>query len=245
MRVACVCLWSLMLAAPAFAQFDTATVVGTIRDASEAVVPDAKITLTRVDTGISVARQSADNGAFEFASVKPGIYVVTAEKAGFALALVENVIVQVGARLRVDLQMPLGQVSEKVEVTARSPLLETETSQRGQVISGEQTRALPLISREYSSLALLSTGVKLAGSSLTTGNTPREGAFNVNGLRSTFNNFLIDGVDNNAYGTSNQGFSNQVMQPAPDAIGEFKVVTNNLSAEYRPRGGRHDQRELP
>ena len=105
------------------------------------------------------------------------------------------------------------------------------------MITGDQTRALPLISREYSALALLTTGVKLAGSSLTTGNTPREGAFNVNGLRSTFNNFLIDGVDNNAYGTSNQGFSNQVMQPPPDAIGEFKVVTNNLSAEYGRAAG--------
>ena len=144
---------------------------------------------------------------------------------------------QVGARLRVDLQMPVGQVTEKVEVTAASPLLETDSSQRGQVITGDQTRALPLLSREYSSLALLTTGVKLAGSSLTTGNTPREGAFNVNGLRSTFNNFLIDGVDNNAYGTSNQGFSNQVMQPPPDAIGEFKVVTNNMSAEYGRAAG--------
>ena len=66
---------------------------------------------------------------------------------------------------------------------------------------------------------------------------PREGSFNVNGLRSTFNNFLIDGVDNNAYGTSNQGFSNQVMQPAPDAVGEFKVVTNNMSAEYGRSAG--------
>ena len=77
----------------------------------------------------------------------------------------------------------------------------------------------------------------MRGSSLTTGNTPREGALNVNGLRSTFNNFLIDGVDNNAYGTSNQGFSNQVMQPSPDAIGEFKVVTNNMSAEYGRAAG--------
>ena len=105
------------------------------------------------------------------------------------------------------------------------------------MITGDQTRALPLNGREYSSLALLTTGVKLGGSSLTTGNTPREGAFNVNGLRSTFNNFLIDGVDNNAYGTSNQGFSNQVMQPPPDAIGEFKVVTNNMSAEYGRAAG--------
>ena len=65
----------------------------------------------------------------------------------------------------------------------------------------------------------------------------REGSFNVNGLRSTFNNFLLDGIDNNAYGTSNQGFSNQVMQPPPDAVAEFKVVTNNMSAEYGRSGG--------
>ena len=114
--------------------------------------------------------------------------------------------------------------------------LQTDSSDRGQVISGEVTRALPLNGREYSQLALLSPGVRL--SALNTGGfTPREGSFNVNGLRSTFNNFLIDGVDNNAYGTSNQGFSNQVMQPSPDAVAEFKVVTNNMSAEYGRSAG--------
>jgi hypothetical protein len=226
-----------LTASAASAQFDSATVVGTVRDASSGVVPAATVTLTGVETGISVTRTSNDNGSFEFPAVRPGVYVVTAEKAGFAMAMVENVVVQVGARLRVDLQMSVGQVSEKVEVTASSPLMETDSSQRGQVISGDQTRALPLLSREYSALALLTTGVKIGGSSLTTGNTPREGALNVNGLRSTFNNYLIDGVDNNAYGTSNQGFSNQVMQPSPDAIGEFKVVTNNMSAEYGRAAG--------
>ena len=223
--------------APVLAQFDSAAVVGTVRDSSSAVVPGAKVTLTSAETGISVSKTTGDDGNFEFAAVKPGIYVVTAEKAGFSLAMVDNIRAQVGARLRVDLTMPVGQMTEKVEVTAAQPLLETDSSQRGQVITGDQTRALPLLSREYSSLALLTTGVKLGGSSLTTGNTPREGAFNVNGLRSVFNNFLIDGVDNNAYGTSNQGFSNQVMQPAPDAIGEFKVVTNNMSAEYGRAAG--------
>ena len=193
-------------AAPARAQFDSATVVGTVRDASRGVVPGAKVTLTAVGTGISTVRTSSDDGNYEFPAVRPGQYVVTAEKTGFALALVDNVQVEVGARLRIDLDMSLAQLTEKVQVTAASPLVETDSSQRGQVISGDQTRALPLISREYSSLALLTTGVKLGGSSLTTGNTPREGAFNVNGLRSVFNNFLIDGVDNNAYGTSNQGF---------------------------------------
>ena len=227
----------LCLHTPAMAQFDTASVVGNVRDTSGAVVPGAKVTLTSATTGISLVRISSAEGAYEFPAVRPGVYVVTAEQQGFALALVENVQAQVGARLRVDLQMAVGQVSERVEVAATSPLIETDSSQRGQVITGDQTRALPLSSREYSSLALLTTGVKLAGSSLTTGNTPREGAFNVNGLRSTFNNFLIDGVDNNAYGTSNQGFSNQVMQPPPDAIGEFKVVTNNMSAEYGRAAG--------
>jgi Carboxypeptidase regulatory-like domain/TonB-dependent Receptor Plug Domain/TonB dependent receptor len=238
MRVLSLFLCVLLLApSAARAQFDSGTVVGTVRDASGAVVPAAKVTLTSVATGISVSKTSGDDGNYEFPAVKPGMYVVTAEKAGFALALVDNVQLQVGARLRVDLQMPVGQVTEKVEVTAAQPLIETDSSQRGQVITGDQTRALPLNGREYSSLALLTTGVKLGGSSLTTGNTPREGAFNVNGLRSTFNNFLIDGVDNNAYGTSNQGFSNQVMQPAPEAIGEFKVVTNNMSAEYGRAAG--------
>jgi hypothetical protein len=227
----------LLTAVSASAQFDTATVVGTVRDASESVIPGAKVTLTAIETGISTVRTSAADGNYEFPAVKPGTYVVTAEKSGFAVAMVDQVQVQVGARLRVDLKMPVGQVSEKVEVTATRPLVETDTSQRGQVISGEQIRALPLISREYSSLALLTTGVKLAGSSLTTGNTPREGAFNVNGLRSTMNNFLVDGIDNNAYGTSNQGFSNQVMQPSPDAITEFKVVTNNMSAEFGRAAG--------
>jgi Carboxypeptidase regulatory-like domain/TonB-dependent Receptor Plug Domain/TonB dependent receptor len=234
--ILCVCVLAVT-AAEASAQFDTATVVGTVRDASDAVIADAKVTLTAVDTGISVVKMSGADGNYEFAAVKPGLYLVTGEKSGFAIAMVENVQVQVGARLRVDIKMSLGQLSEKVEVTAATPLVETDSSQRGQVISGDQIRALPLIAREYSSLALLTTGVKLAGSSLTTGNTPREGAFNVNGLRSTMNNFLIDGVDNNAYGTSNQGFSNQVMVPSPDAIGEFKVVTNNMSAEYGRAAG--------
>src|SRR5664279_2931381 len=67
--------------------------------------------------------------------------------------------------------------------------------------------------------------------------TPREGAFNVNGMRSTYNNFLLDGTDNNAYSTSNQGFSNQVAQPSPDAVAEFKVITSNFSAEYGRVGG--------
>src|SRR6476646_5254979 len=233
----CLVVLIILCAVPAYAQFDTASVVGTVRDTTGAAMPDATVTLTNSETAVSLTRTTNSEGVYEFATVRPGAYVVTAEKSGFAVALVDAVQVQVGARQRVDLQMAVGQVSEKVEVTAAPPLVETETSQRGQVISETAIRELPLNGREYSSLALLTTGVRQSQLNKSTNSTPREGAFNVNGLRSTFNNFLIDGLDNNAYGTSNQGFSNQVMQPPPDAVGEFRVVTNNQSAEYGRAAG--------
>jgi hypothetical protein len=226
----------LLLAPAAYAQFDTATVVGTVKDNTGAVVPGATVTLSNLDTGIASTRVSDANGSFEFVTVRVGRYRVSAELQGFSIAVADNVAVTVGARQRVDLVLTPGNVTETVEVAGAATRLETDSSQRGQVITGDETRALPLNGREYSALALLTTGVRQSAIG-TGGFTPREGSFNVNGLRSTFNNFLIDGVDNNAYGTSNQGFSNQVMQPAPDAVAEFKVVTNNMSAEYGRSAG--------
>src|SRR5688572_14456860 len=224
LRPASLLVWFLLLASPALAQFETAALVGTVTDASGAVVAGATMTATNANTGVAQSRQTDSNGNYEFVTLRIGTYVVTAEKSGFAIAVADDIRLTVGARQRVDLSMLIGQRSERIEVNAAASVLETDSSQRHQVISGEQTRALPLNGREYSALALLTTGVRL--SALNTGGfTPREGSFNVNGLRSTFNNFLIDGIDNNAYGTSNQGFSNQVMQPAPDAVAEFKVVT--------------------
>ncbi|NOT28527.1 MAG: TonB-dependent receptor [Acidobacteria bacterium] len=238
MRLVAVCsVVVLLLSTPAWAQFETASVVGTLRDSSGAVVADGLVTLTNTETGVSVVKTSSPEGHYEFITVRPGTYVVSAEKPGFAIVLVDGVIVQVGARLRVDMAMAVGQLTEQIEVTATAPLLETDSSQRGQVVTGEQMRGLALNGREYSALALMATGVRQSALNKSTNGTPREGAFNVNGLRSTFNNFLIDGVDNNALGTSNQGFSNQVMQPPPDAVGEFRIVTNNQSAEYGRAAG--------
>jgi hypothetical protein len=221
-----------LLPAVAAAQFETAAVVGTAKDRSGAVVNQAKVTLTNVDTGVSATTETDAAGSFEFRNVRIGRYLVTAEKAGFSMAMADNVSVSIGARQRVDMTLDVGALTETVNVSGAATMLETDTSERGQLIRGENIRALPVLNREYSSLALLATGVRQSALS-----TSREGSFNVNGLRSTFNNFLIDGVDNNAYGTSNQGFSNQVMQPPPDAVGEFKVVTNNMSAEYGRSAG--------
>ena len=216
----------------ASAQFDTATVVGTVKDTSGSSVADAKVTLTNTETGVSVVRTSNREGNYEFVSVRPGLYLISAERQGFSLALMDNLRVEVGARLRADLKLEIGALTEEVKVTAEAKLIQTDDSQRSQVLSTVQIQQLPLNGRSYSALALLSTGVRR--SSIAGG---REGSFNVNGLRSTMNNFMLDGLDNNAYATSNQGGSNQIMQPPPDAVAEVKVITNNQSAEYGRSAG--------
>ena len=141
------------------------------------------------------------------------------------------------ARQRVDLTLQVGTVSDQVDGDRRPPARSRPTrASAARSSNGEQIVNLPLNGRSYSSLALLSTGV-LESNQNGVGTSGREGSFNVNGLRNTANNFQLDGIDNNAYGTSNQGFSNQVIQVSPDAVAEFKVQTNNYSAEYGRSGG--------
>jgi len=218
------------------AQFDTASVLGTIRDESGAVLAGATVTLTNQGTGISATTQTDENGNYEFLTVKIGAYKIEASLASFSTARLENVRVTVGARQRVDLTMKVGEVTTTIEVSASAALLvEADTSDRGQVINQRQIVELPLNGRNYSDLALLTTGVRRSAYAFA--NPPREGSFNVNGQRSIFNNFLMDGVDNNGYGTSNQGFSSQVVQATPDALAEFKVVTSVMSAEFGRSSG--------
>jgi len=219
------------------AQFDSSTVLGTVRDASGAVVVGAKVTLTNVDTGITGTTVTNESGDYSFASVRVGQYKLSAEKTGFLLAGANDVVVDVSTRKRVDFQLTPAGGSEVVEVNATAALVETDSSQRAQVVSKTQAIELPLNGREYSQLVLLTTGVRQSAVGTGSISTNREGSFNINGLRSMFNNYLLDGLDNNAYGTSNQGFSNQVVQPSPDAMAEFQVVTNNESAEYGRGGG--------
>jgi len=230
----------LCLTAPAaFAQFDTSEVLGTVRDASGSPVPKASVTLTNVETGIGTKTTTGNDGEYNFFDVRIGQYSVTVEATGFSKATAENVQVVVGARQRVDITLQVGVVTESVTVSSAASALETDNSERGQVITPLAVTELPLNGRSYADLALLSgDAVKSPiADAYAPGATPREGAFNVNGMRSTYNTFLLDGLDNNAYGTSNQGFSAQAVQPSPDAIAEFKLITGNYSAEYGRVGG--------
>ena len=226
-----------LLAPAAYAQFDTATVLGTVTDSNGAAVPGATVTLKNTATGVTVQAQTDENGNYQFFNVKIGPYQVTAEAQGFSRGLAENIQVTVNARQRVDLALKAGALTETVNISAETAqLLETETSARGQIITKEQIVNLPLNGRAYADLALLSPGVrKSVLNNQDSGG--RDASFNVNGLRSSLNNFVLDGVDNNSYGTSNQGFSNQVVQASPDAVQEFQVQTNNFSAEFGRAGG--------
>ena len=239
MRRTCfLALFFLLLLTPLhlYAQFETASVLGYVRDASGAAVPNASVTLENADKHTKVVNKTNNQGAYEFTDVVLGQYLVTAQAEGFTTTTTERFTVQVNAHQRVDVALKNGSVSEVVTVTDAAQLLETDNSERGQVIGTREVENLPLNGRAYADLAALVPGVRR--NLLENGtDSSRDASFNVNGQRSEFNNFLLDGLDNNAYGTSNQGFSNEAVPPSPDAINEFKVETDNYSAEYGRSAG--------
>jgi hypothetical protein len=226
----------------AFAQYDLGSLVGTIHDPSGAAVPDVTITVTNDATGISTVVKTDQSGDYDVPSLQVGVYTVSASASGFSIAEAKSITVSVGARERIDLSLKVGTAqATTVEVSDVALQIETEASQRDQTITGYQSAALPLVSRNYTDLLALVSGVRQAPTQATTTsniNSPvRAGAYNVNGQRSVFNNFLLDGMDNNSYGESNQGFDNQIISVPPDSVAQFAVVTNNESAEYGRSSG--------
>ncbi len=230
---------SLFIACPVFGQFENAEVLGTVHDPSGSALPKAAVKLLNQGTNIESTTITDANGNYDFFDVKPGKYTITVEAPGFSKLSTVDVDVTVESRQRVDLTMQVGAVSQAVEVTGAAEILETDSSEHDQTINTQQVVELPLNGRDYADLALLSTNTVKSpmGAAFSPSATPREAAYNINGMRSTYNNFLLDGIDNNAYSSSNQGYSSQVVQPSPDAIAEFKVITSNFSAEYGRVGG--------
>ena len=226
----------LLNSASLFAQFETASVLGYVRDGSGAAIPGAEVSLVNQGTKASVTVKTSDQGAYQFTDVKIGQYQVIATANGFDTSATQPFSVTVNARQRVDVALKIGASNETVTVSGAAELLETDSSERGQVINTRVVENLPLNGRSYADLAALVPGVRR--NALENGtDSSRDASFNVNGQRSEFNNFLLDGLDNNAYGTSNQGFSNQAIPPSPDAISEFRVETDNYSAEYGRSAG--------
>ena len=236
MRRLAVFVLFVVVAASARAQFDTATVLGTVTDPSGAVVPRCQVALHSTATGKLATAITDDRGEYRFVDISIGPYELKVTAQGFQPAAAKFELT-VGARQRLDVQLRVAAAQASVTATAEVTQLETESSERGQVVNEREIAELPLNGRQYSQLIELTAGVVPSHNQLSESYTQREGSFSVNGLRSVFNNYLLDGLDNNQYGTSNQGFSNQVVQLSPDAVAEFQVVTNNMSAEYGRSGG--------
>ncbi|MGA7292590.1 MAG: TonB-dependent receptor [Terriglobales bacterium] len=219
----------LVLAAPLWAQKDSGAIVGTVRDPSGAVVSGAKVTVTEVDRGISLNLITNSDGEYVASPLRIGRYKVTVEKEGFKEAVAGPMQVNIQDRLAVDLKLQPGMATQVVTVTGQTSQLETETSELGQVVDSRRINALPLNGRNYAQLALLGTGIAAAepGSRVET-----TYGFSSNGARSLQNNFLLDGIDNNANLGDVLNGAAYVVQPAVDAIAEFKVETNAYSAEF-------------
>ena len=228
-RVTPVFILFLAVAASAWAQKDTGSIVGTVKDPTGALIPDAKITVTETEKGTTFVTSSDSSGEYVASPLNVGHYKVTVEKQGFKTAVAGPIELDVQQRAVVNVTLPVGEMVIKVEVNTAAPLLETETSELGQVVNNRQVVNLPLNGRNFAQLALL-----------TAGTTPSEpGArdeggygFSSNGGRSLQNNFLLDGIDNNSNLTDLLNETNYVIQPSVDAIQEFKVQTNAYSAEF-------------
>ena len=211
---------------------------GLVQDQTGSPIPGVAIRLTQEGTGLKRDVQTNDQGAYAIPSLAPGAYEISASMSGMETSSVRGLKVDTAQQARLDFTLKPASVSTTVDIVAAAAVLNTSDATVKSTIAREVTENLPLNGRRYSDLALLVPGVRKSALMRGGNFSDREGSFNVNGMPSSYNNFVLDGVDNNAYGTSNRGYSNQVIQPSPDAIEEFTVQTNTMSAEFgRAAGG--------
>ena len=220
--------------APLGAQTTAGAIVGSVTDPSGAVIGGASITVTNVDNGISVKATTDSSGEYVVTPLNIGHYTVAVEATGFKRSVRTDIILNVQDRLRVDAKLEVGAVTDTVEVQAAAPQMETDTSYLGEVVDSQRIVDLPLNGRFFTRLAVLTAGTAPTVHGARDENT---GGFTVNGVRPYQNNFLLDGVDNNSLSEDLVSQQSFVIGPPPDAIAEFKVQTNSMSAEFGRSGG--------
>ncbi len=232
-----VLVWLASAAGIAGAQVDTGSLVGTVRDSSGAMLPNASVTATNVDTGVSLAVKTGSDGDYVLTPLKIGTWSLSVEAPGFQKEVRAGLVLNVQQNIRLDFTLKVGSVAQTTVVTGAEPLLETESASLGDVITSQQVEELPLNGRRYTDLATLTSGVaKITEGPVNGAATPTNGNaggdFAVNGTRGDQNNFILDGVDNNSNDNGSLAFTTSV-----DAIAEFKVQTSNYSAEFGRSGG--------
>jgi len=221
-----------LMPAPLVAQAVTGTILGTVRDSSGGALPGATVTLLNQDTGFTRTVTSDSGGEFTAPLMPTGNYTVTGEISGFKKMSLSNVHLGVDQKVRADLKLDVGQLSESVTIEAETPLIQTNSSDLGATIANEQIEALPLNGRNFVSLTRTIPGVLRPppGANIDGAGSLawRAGSgFSANGHRARDNNYLLDGVDNNE-----TWLQTVVIFPSVDALDEFKMQTSTYSAEF-------------
>jgi outer membrane receptor protein involved in Fe transport len=214
--------WSLA------AQDNTGRVVGTITDPKGLVVPKAKITVINTLTDVARTAMTDDEGNYQILYLPIGSYKVKAERTGFAIAETKPSELQINQSLRFDIQMKLGTINEIVTVDATAPLIETIESSLGNSVTGEAIIGMPLDGRNTMSLI----GLQAGATEQREGGPLGGAAYSISGGRTDAVTYLLDGTVNN-----NLLDNSLVLNPNPDMIQEFRVITSNGSAEFGRNAG--------
>ncbi len=217
----------------AAAQADQGAITGLIQDSTGAVIPNADVTLTSVDTGLVLHVHTDSSGNYFFSPIKIGTYKVEATAAGFSPTLQENIQVHVQDRIEANLQLKTGSSNTEVTVSTAPALLQTEEGSTGQVIESKTINDTPLNGRNWVFIAQLTAGVAPANGA----RGQKGGDFNANGQRAEQNNYIMDGVDNNVNVVDFFNGASYVVRPPPDALAEFKVQTGSYSSEFGHSAG--------
>jgi hypothetical protein len=228
-------LVGLFVPAKATAQVDMGSVSGMVHDPSGAAILGAKVILTNEDTGVAASTETGTEGQYTFSLVKVGRYSLSVSSAGFKSFQQKKVTVDVQQKVRLDTSLALGDATETVVVNEAPPLLQTQDASVGQVVEEKTIDSLPLNGRNFTFLAQLSAGVTQGqqdGRGL-----GASGSFAANGLRPAQNNYLLDGMDDNANLVDFLNGTAYSVKPPVDAIQEFKIQTNDYSAEMGRAAG--------
>jgi len=224
---------AVLCAAGAFPQVSS-RIRGMVRDASDAVMQNVKVTVTDVNRGTVLVTETNESGQYSFPNLTVGDYRVSAESAGFKKAATDVIKVDVNQSVEVNLRLEPGQLTETVEVQGAAPLIQTSDSQIGNLIENKKIVELPLAARDFMQLTLLSAGV-----SESNGNRRHQteratwiGSFSVHGHNPTYNQYLFDGLPG-----KEAAHQTNIFAPSVDSIQEIKVETANYSAEFGGEAG--------
>jgi Carboxypeptidase regulatory-like domain len=225
---------SLLLPTVVAAQGASGRILGRVADPSGAVLAHAKITLLNEATGISRDALTNDSGDYSFVDVAPGTYTVQFELTGFKKNVQKNVIVDVNQVVTLNSTLQIGGSQETVEVTSEAPQIDTTSTQLGAVINDRSVNELPLNTRDTYQFLQLQPGVQsqLGSSGSLFAGSDDPGSVSVNGGRTRANNFSVNGGDAN-----DQFVNTPTIEPTPDAVEEFRVITNTFDAEYGRNSG--------